>query len=294
MKPREIYAWISVNRGESSVALCCAALKVRREGYYEWEKRIPREQKDAALVSALKQAKKANPCYGVQSLIDTLSDEQKVSYGKGYKVCRDNGLLQYRRKPHGITISDKAAQSADDLIQRDFTAALPGQKWLTDITQMQCRDGKLYLCAVLDCFDAAIVGFSMDTNMKTPLCTAALNSALSHYGHADSCILHSDRGSQFTSNLYRETLENKGFRQSMGHTGSCYDNARMESFFATLKKELIYRLPLYKMSRNEVREKVFEWIVGYYNCKRRHTSNENNMAPLVKRESFTSKNQTVA
>ena len=289
-----MYAWISENRGKSSVALCCAALKVRREGYYAWEKRIPQEQQDETLVSALKQARKANPCYGVQSLIDTLLDDQKVSYGKGYRVCRDYGLLQYRRKPHGITVSDPAAQSADDLVQRDFTAALPGEKWLTDITEMQCKDGKLYLCAVLDCFDAAIVGFSMDINMKTPLCTAALNSAAARYGHSGGCIIHSDRGSQFTSHLYRETLDSKGFRQSMGRTGSCYDNARMESFFATLKKELIYRLPLYKMNRNEVRERVFDWIEGYYNRRRRHTSNEENMSPLVKRELFLRQIATVA
>jgi transposase InsO family protein len=267
---------------------------VRREGYYAWEKRIPGEQRNEALVSALRQARESHPGYGVQSLIGELPDDQKVSYGKGYRVCRDYGLLQYRRKPHCITVSDPADTSADDLVKRDFTAAAPGEKWLTDITEMKCRDGKLYLCAVLDCFDAAIVGFSMDTNMKTPLCTAALNSAANRYGHTGSCILHSDRGSQFTSHLYRETLGNKGFRQSMGHTGSCYDNARMESFFATLKKELIYRLPLYRMDRNEVRLCIFEWIEGYYNLRRRHTSNEDNMAPLVKREMFISETQTVA
>jgi hypothetical protein len=137
---------------------------VRRCGYYAWEKRIPSDQRDEALVSALRQARESHLGYGVQSLIDELLDDQRVSYGKGYRVCRDYGLLQYRRKPHGITLSDPAAKSADDLVKRDFTAAAPGEKWLTDITEMRCQDGKLYLCSVLDCFDAAIVGISIDTN----------------------------------------------------------------------------------------------------------------------------------
>ena len=294
MKPRQIYAWISENRGGSSVALCCAALKVRREGYCSWEKRASLTNKDEALISALKQAREANPCYGVQSLIDTLPDKAKVSYGKGYKICRDNGLLQYRRKHHGITVKDPMAQTSEDLIKRDFTAERPGEKWLTDITQIQCKDGKLYLNAVLDCFDAVIVGLSMDTGMKAPLCSSALISATARYGHADDCIVHSDKGSQFTSRLYRETLAGKGFRQSMGHTGSCYDNARMESFFATLKKELLYRLPLYKMTRDEIRGRIFEWVECYYNRRRRHTANESKLAPLVKRELYIRQHRLVA
>lgn len=263
------------------------ALKVRREGYYAWERQPRREEGDAALISALKEVREKHPCYGVRSMLDALPEEKRVSYGKGYRVCRDNGLLQKRRKPQGITVADPEAQAAQDLVKRDFRASAPGEKWLTDNTEMKCADGKLYLCAVLDCYDAAIVGFSMDTNMKTPLCTAALTSATGRYGRSEGCILHSDRGSQFTSHLYRQTLASKGMRQSMGRTGSCYDNARMESFFATLKKELIYRLPLYKMTRAEVRSRVFEWIEGYYNRRRRHTSNAGNLPPLVKRELFT-------
>lgn len=219
-------------------------------------------------------------------MIDELSGVSKPSYGKAYRVCLENGLLTKRRKPHGNTVADPAAKASKDLLSRDFSAAEPSTKWLTDITEMKCKNGKLYLCCVLDCFDAAVVGFSMDTNMKTPLCTAALNSAVQRYGRTQGCILHSDRGSQFTSHLYHETLENKGFRQSMGRTGSCYDNARMESFFATLKKELIYNLPMSRLTCEEVRGLVFEWTEGYYNLRRRHTSNDGNMPPLVKRKLY--------
>jgi len=219
-------------------------------------------------------------------MLDELAEEKKPSYGKGYQICKDNDLLQKRRKPHGITKANPEAQSADDLIKRDYSAAEANQKWLTDITQMQCKDGKLYLCCIMDCYDEAIVGLSMDTNMRAGLCVSALNSAVFRHGISNSLILHSDRGSQYTSTLFRETLHSRTIRQSMGCTGSCYDNARMESFYATLKKELIYRLPVYTMTREEVRAKVFDWIVGYYNHRRRHTANEWNLPPLVKRNRF--------
>lgn len=267
------------------------ALGVRRGGYYKWKKRPSAEERDAKLVSALKKIRKEHPCYGVQSMIDVLPEGEKVSYGKGYRVCNQYGLLTCKRKPHGITHGDKSAQMSKDLINRDFSAENPNEKWLTDITEMKCRgDSKLYLCAVLDCFDGAIVGFSMDNNMQASLCTSAISNAVMRYEIHDGCILHSDRGSQFTSLLYRETLSSKGFQQSMGRTKSCYDNARMESFFATLKKELIYRLPLYKMTRDEVKSRIFEWIMGYYNRRRRHTANESKLAPLVKRELYSRQN----
>jgi transposase InsO family protein len=259
---------------------------VRREGYYAWEKRPNREERDAPLISALKELRKKHPCYGVRSLIGALPPSEKVSYGKCYRVCRENGLLTKRRAARGITKADPTAMAAEDLVRRDFTADAPGEKLLTDITQMNCRDGKLYLCPVLDCFDAAIVGFSMDDNMKATLVTSALKSVVGRWGSVQDCILHSDRGSQFTSRLFRNQLVLKGFRQSMGRTGTCADNARMESFFATLKKELIYRLPMYRLTRKEVRAYIFEWI-AYYNLKRRHTANEGSLPPLVKREYYS-------
>lgn len=246
------------------------------------------------MVSALKKVREEHPAYGVRSLIEALPERLKPSYGKGYIICREYGLLQKRRKPHGITKANPKALPAEDLIKGDFKSETPNTKWLTDITEMKCQDGKLYLCSILDCFDASIVGFSMDINMKTPLCTSALNSAVKRYGKTERLIVHSDRGSQFTSHLFRETLANKGFRQSMGRTGNCFDNARMESFFATLKKDLIYRLPVYKMNRAEVRHYIFEWIETYYNRKRRHTSNEQNLPPLVKRKLFQEQIQAAA
>lgn len=219
-------------------------------------------------------------------MIDELMESQKPSYGKGYRVCRDNGLLTCRRRPRSITKADSAAQKADDLIERNFRADKPGTKVFTDITEMKCSDGKLYLCGVLDGFDGAQIGYSMADHMRAELCTAAVIQAKSRYGLEKDCIVHSDRGSQFTSHLFREVLKNQGLRQSMGRTGCCYDNARAESFFATFKKELIYKVPLSRLTRAEVRTKIVGWIEGYYNKKRRNTANEGNLAPLKKRSDY--------
>ena len=171
-------------------------------------------------------------------------------------------------------------------MRRDFYADTTGTKVFTDITEISCADGKLYFCGVLDAFDGAQIGYSMADHMRAELCTAALMSAKRRYGLIKDYIVHSDRGSQFTSHLYRETLVGHGLRQSMGRTGSCYDNARAESFFATLKKDLIYRLHLSLMTKKEVRAKIFAWIEGYYNKKRRNTANDGNLPPLKKREAY--------
>ena len=165
-------------------------------------------------------------------------------------------------------------------MQQDFTAPAPGMKYLSDITQIKFADGKLYLAAILDCFDGAIVGFSMQTHMRADLCCAALSNAVSRYGYQHDLILHSE----YTGRKYRALITQYGsIRQSMGRTHCCFDNARMESFFATLKKELIYRLHCTSMPREQVRRLVFQWIETYYNRVRRNTANEGNLPPLVKR-----------
>jgi transposase InsO family protein len=269
-------------------------LNVRREGYYDWLKRPTREKRDAPLILALKKIREEHPDYGTQSMIDELPEHLKCSYGKGYRICRDNGLLTKRRRPRCLTKADPKAQKSDDLVNRDFTADNPGTKWFTDITEVQCKDGKGYICGILDAFDSALLGHSFEDNMRAELCTAALMDAQNRYGHEDDCILHSDRGSQFTSHLFRGVLANQGFRQSMGRTGNCFDNAKMESFFATLKKELIYKLPLSKMTRQEVKQEVFSWIEGYYNRRRRHTANQGKLAPIATRALFYQQQQWAA
>ena len=242
-----------------------------------------RADRDAETVSALKQLRQQHPCYGVRSLRDALEPALRPSYGKCYRLCNENGLLTRKKRPHSLTICDGRAPQSEDLVQRDFTAPTPYVKCLSDITQIKCVDGKLYFAALMDCFDGAIVGFSMNTHMRASLCCAAVRDAAARHGYNGDVILHSDHGGQYASYEYRKLLDEYGFRQSMGRTHCCFDNARMESFFATLKKELIYRLHCSSMPREQVRQLVFRWIETYYNRLRRNTANEDNLPPLVKR-----------
>lgn len=284
MRPRELYAWIDENHGEISIALSCQALGVRREGYYDWKHRPVRTDRDAQLVSALRKERKEHPCYGVRGLRETVEPAFRPSCGKCYRLCKENGLLQRKKRPHGLTKCNHHDPQSDDLVQRDFTAATPGIKYLSDMTQIKCADGKLYLAAVLDCYDGAVVGFSMKHHMRASLCCDALHDAVSRYGYKKGLLLHSDHGSQYTSQKYRAMIAGFGsIRQSMGRTHCCFDNARMESFFATLKKEVIYRLHCSRMKRETVRQLIFRWIETYYNRRRRNTANEHNLPPLVKR-----------
>ena len=242
---------------------------------------------DAQLISALRKARKEHPCYGVRGLRETVEPTLRVSYGKCYRLCKENGLLQRQKHPHGLTKCNHRDPQSDDLVQRDFTARKPDVKYLSDITQIEWADGRLYLAAVMDCYDGALVGFSMKHHMRASLCCDALRDAVSRYGYQKGLILHSDHGSQYTSQEYRAAIAEFGsIRQSMGRTHCCFDNARMESFFATLKKELVYRLNCSTMKRDEVRKIIFRWIETYYNRRRRNTANELNLPPLVKRARF--------
>lgn len=162
-------------------------------------------------------------------------------------------------------------------------AQKPNEKFLTDITEIPCSDGKLYLAAVLDCFDGSIQGFHMDDNMRAGLCVRALENTCKNT-HAEGAILHSDRGSQFTNQAFRTALRRHKLVQSMSGTGRCYDNARMESFFATLKKEKLYRVDTSKLRRDAVKSIVFRYIC-YYNL-RRISSATGGLPPLVYRRNF--------
>lgn len=201
-----------------------------------------------------------------------------------YRICREHHLtIRSQHRPNGLTKADRQAEKSENLIQRDFTAEKPNQKFLTDITEIPCADGKLYLAAVLDCFDGSIQGFHMDDNMRAELCVRALEQACRN-GGTEGAILHSDRGSQFTSQPFRAALARHKLVQSMSGTGRCYDNARMESFFATLKKEKLYNTNTARLSRERVKSIVFRYI-HYYNL-RRISSVTGGLPPLVFRRNF--------
>ena len=145
------------------------------------------------------------------------------------------------RKPNGITKADREARKSDDLLKRDFKADKPFSKCVTDITEVKGKNGKLYVSAIFDCYDLTAVGLSMDDNMIAELCAATVENTTAAYPEFCGAVLHSDRGSQYTSDSYRAALNEYGVRQSMNSAGGrCHDNARCVSMWARMKNELFY------------------------------------------------------
>ena len=156
-----------------------------------------------------------------------------------YRVMKQIGLsYRPKRKPNGITKADREAMKTDDLLKRDFQSDRPLKKCVTDITEIKAKDGKLYVSAIFDCFDLGVLGLAMETNMKADLCVHTLDHALTAYPTLRGAIVHSDRGTQYTSEIYRKAVTKYGICQSMNSAGGrCHDNARCESMWARMKSE---------------------------------------------------------
>ena len=275
------------DKARHSIKNMCKVLNISEAGYYKWLRRQSHPYKYDELLAKIRQIRAENPDYGAYRIYLHLQLYQGYtgSYYLILKLCKAHQLM-LKKKWHakGITKADPAAQASANLIQQDFSAAVPNQKWLGDITEIPTAEGKLYVAAILDCFDGAIVGWKMADNMRAELCVDAFISAANKY-QAYGMIFHSDRGSQYTSRIYRGVLAKHGAIQSMSSTGKCYDNARMESFFATLKKERIYKFKTETMRMNTVKSLVFRFIEVYYNRKRIYTTNGGH-PPLMKRSLY--------
>lgn len=270
----------------------CKALAVSESGFYRSLKPSSKKQSQQSLLVAIQDVlneHEDNQNYGVMRVLLALEQKGiKASYSKVYRVMKKHGLLKKaKRHPNGITREDALAQKSENLLQGDFIASAPNQKWLSDITEIPCSDGKLYLCAVLDCFNGEIVGLAMDDNMRKELCIQAFENAC-RARNARGMIFHSDRGSQYTSQAFRECLARRGAIQSMSGTGRCYDNARMESFFATLKKEKLYKIKTERYPMVYVKTVIFRYIMVYYNRQRIYTSNPGGWPPAIYREKVLS------
>ncbi len=203
-------------------------------------------------------------------------------------LAEDIGISHHpRRKPNGITKADREARKSEDLLKRDFMSEEPLTKCVTDITEIKASEGKLYVSAVFDCFDSSVIGLAMDTNMKAPLCARTLKNAAEAYPGIRGAIIHSDRGSQYTSQLYRDAIHQYGIRQSMNSAGGrCHDNARCESMWARMKSELLYdRYDTEKMSTDELKTLIWRYFISYWN-NRRICSSNGGLPPMIKRQRY--------
>ena len=192
-----------------------------------------------------------------------------------------------KRKPNGITKAGREARKSDDLLKRDFSSKEPLKKCVTDITEISAKDGKLYVSAIFDCFDAAVLGLAMDTSMKAALCERTLDNAVRAYPALKGAVIHSDRGTQYTSENYRRAVAKYGILQSMNSAGGrCHDNVRCESMWARMKEELLYgRHHTKEMAVEEVKNLIFGYFMGYWNNRRICSANKG-LPPTVKRQRY--------
>ena len=265
----------------------CCVLNVSEAGYYKYIKNLDKPDKDTVLSAAIMEIigeVSFNDNYGVPRMkIALFNKGLKVGTRRLTRLMRELNLIHERkRRPKGLTKATTEVQEQENLIKQDFTADKPFTKLLTDISQIQCADGKLYISPILDCFGGEILALQMRNNMKKELCIDTFEAAARRYP-IRGAILHSDRGSQYTSDEFRKTLKSNGVTQSLSGVDHCYDNARMESFFATLKKELLYRIPTHTMRRSKVETIIFRYVFTYYNTIRINTSNPGGLPPAAYR-----------
>ena len=205
-----------------------------------------------------------------------------------YRIMERIGLRHRpRRKPNGITKTDKNARKSDDLLKRDFRSEKPLQKCITDITEISTKDGKLYVSAIFDCFDLGVLGLSMADKMRADLCISTVENAHKAFPGIEKAILHSDRGSQYTGAVYRAALARCGIIQSRNSDGGrCHDNARCEAMWARMKEELLYvRYDTKKMTISERKTLIWRYFIIYWNNRRICTAN-GGLPPMVMRQQY--------
>lgn len=269
------YQFIQDEKMHYSVTRLCNVLKVSRSGYYDWSDRLPskREVVNQQLLTKIKSIYTQHKGrYGSPRVHATLiQDGEATSRGRVERLMRVNKLKASRSKRHKrIYFQRQQQKSANNHLNRQFNASKPNQKWVSDITFIPTREGYVYLAIVLDLYSRAVVGWSMSHRINGQLVIDALNMAISHRGMPKGVLVHSDQGSQYTAQAYRELLISHDMLCSMSRKGECHDNAVAESFFHTLKEELVTDEKY--QTRKEAKQSIFKYIEMYYNRQRLHST----------------------
>ena len=270
------FEWIREHVKEFEVSIMCEVLQVSRSGYYAWAKRPPssRATRQKELTQAIAQAhEQSDGAYGSPRIAEELAEQGiKVCVNTVAKLLKQAEIrsIMQRRFVVQTTNSNHDHPVADNLLERNFAAELPDQKWCCDITYVPTDEGFLYVAAVMDLCSRRIVGWSMTDHLRAELCLDALNMALEFRRPGAGLIHHSDRGVQYASSDYQRLLQSHNITASMSRLGDCYDNAMMESFWATLKKELVHHRQY--ATREQARQSIFKYIECWYNRKRRHSA----------------------
>jgi len=269
------YTWIRQHQSDYPVQVMCRVLEVGASGYYDWRDRSPsaRTQRHQQIAQAAARSYfESHRIYGYRKVHQDLQAEG-VPCGEDTvrQVLRENGLYsRIRRKFVRTTDSNHSAPIADNILNRDFSAERPNEKWVADITYIATAEGWLYLAAVMDLFSRRIVGWSMSEFIDAALATSALKMAVEQRGPDAGLLHHSDRGVQYASGDYQDILKEGQIVGSMSRKGNCWDNAVMENFFGSLKNEWV-RDQVFA-TRQAAKESLFNYIEVFYNRQRRHAS----------------------
>jgi putative transposase len=269
------FALIDAKKAEIPVETACAALGVSVSGFYAWKSRPAsgRQTDDMMMLAHIRaEFSTSNETYGSPRMHVELN-ESGLSIGR-HRVARlmsENGLkARQKTRFKKTTDSDHGGAIATNVLDQDFTADGPDQKWGVDISYVWTAEGWLYLAIVLDLFSRRIVGWQLSDRMKRGLAIDALRRAINLRQPLPGLIHHSDRGSQYCSDDYRRLLRDNGFVASMSGRGNCYDNAMVETVFKTIKSELIWRTAF--TTRDQASKAIGRYIEGFYNPRRRHSS----------------------
>jgi putative transposase len=267
---------IKAEKANHDVALLCRVLNVSRQGFYAWLGRKPcsRQQRDDSLRRSIGRAfDESGGSYGSPRVhLELQSKGLVTSRRRVARLMREHGLVARPRRRRFVRTTDSrhGYRIAPNLLARDFAPELPNRAWATDITYIATKQGWLYLAVILDLYSRKVVGWSMQPYLDRRLVLAALEMAIASRRPAPGLVHHSDRGVQYACDEYQRTLAEAEIVPSMSRKADCWDNAVVESFFSTLKQELVYRRQF--TSHDEARAAIFEYVEGFYNRRRRHST----------------------
>lgn len=269
------FAFVEEHRKHVPVDRLCHILNVTSRGYRAWHNRpVSQRQRDDMVVLAhiREQHHLSLGSYGRPRMTQELKEAGlAVGHRRVGRLMRDNGIRVVRtRKYKATTDSNHRFNIAPNLLDRNFHADKPNQKWAGDISYIWTREGWLYLAVMIDLHSRRVVGWAVSNRLKKDLALQALNRAVALRNPPPGCIHHTDRGSQYCSHDYQKQMRQRGFKVSMSGKGNCYDNAAVETFFKTIKAELIWRHKW--QTRQQVTDALFQYINGFYNTRRRHSA----------------------
>jgi transposase InsO family protein len=269
------FAFIDAEKTSFPVEFMCGELEVSRSGYYAWRRRKPSKHAvdDAELAKEIASFHAASRgTYGSPRIHEDLKGAgRKIGRKRVARLMRQQRLAARRRRRFKRTTdSSHAMPIAPNLLERDFRADRPNEVWVTDITYVWTREGWLYLAAIVDLYSRAVVGWAMSEHIDTALVLSALAMAVMNRRPPPGLVGHSDRGSQYASAAYQRALDDNGIICSMSGKGDCWDNAVAESFWSTIKAELIELCEF--ETRASATQAIFEYIEVFYNRQRRHST----------------------